>query len=174
MDCQPILSCWGKGKREKIENYAAYVGEGTRKRLESPFDDIVEQSILGSESFVDRIKREYLLRRSSNSGEEPALVHFQQSYSLDEVIDHVAEFYAVERESILRRKSANRDARRLAMYCAYIYCRHDSSLTDLARWFSVTVGGLTHARDKVSKDSDRKLKKAVSEIKRMIAKSGQE
>jgi len=25
LDCQPILSCWGKGKREKIENYAAYV-----------------------------------------------------------------------------------------------------------------------------------------------------
>jgi hypothetical protein len=72
-------------KCEQIQNYAAYVEEGLRQDLKSPFDDIVEPSIIGSDRFVDWIKREYLLRRSSDRGEEPALVHLPKSFSIDHV-----------------------------------------------------------------------------------------
>ena len=43
-----------------MKNYASYVEEGLLKDLESPFTDIIEQSIIGSNRFVDKIKREYL------------------------------------------------------------------------------------------------------------------
>ena len=171
LDCQPILSCWGKKKREQIQNYMAYVGEGLRKDLMRPFDETVEQSIIGSPGFVDRVKRKYLLRRLSSSGEEPALVQLQQSYSLDEVIGHIAEFYRIDSALILKRRSTNREARQVAMYCACKYCRHKYTLTELARRFSVSVSGLTQARNRVTGDSHGKLKRVIIEIGDMIAEA---
>ena len=58
-----------------MRNYATYVEEGLLKNLESPFDDVVEQSIIGGDRFVDKVKREYLLMRSGDTKEEPALLH---------------------------------------------------------------------------------------------------
>ncbi len=117
MDREEILSSWGNRKREQIENYSAYVEEGLVNEVDSPFDEIVEQTILGSESFVDRIKREYLLRRCADRSEEPSLLHLQRSFSFEEVIKHVAAAFKVEPECILKRTPGFREARRLAMGC---------------------------------------------------------
>ena len=169
--CQPILSCWGKRKREQIQNYSAYVEEGLLKNLESPFDDIVEQSIIGSDGFIDWIKREYLLRRSGDKGEERALVHLQQSFSINEIINHIGLIYDVDPESIVKRKSAHREARKVAMYCVCIYCRYNHRLSDLAGSFSVSVSALTQARDKVMKESSPSLRKTLKKIESAIRKT---
>ena len=87
-----------------MANYAAYVEEGLLKNIDSPFDEIVEQSIIGSDRFVDWVKREYLLKRSVNCKEEPARVHLQQSFFFEDVIQHVAKYFGVDRDSILTRK----------------------------------------------------------------------
>ena len=171
LDCGPVLSCWGEKKREQVRNYAVYVEEGLRRNLESPFDDMVKQTIIGSDRFVDWVKREHLLRRPSNKGEEPALVHLQQSFSIDDIINHVALVYDVDRESIRKRKSPHRVARRLAMYCACVYCRYNHGFSDLARQFSVSVSALTQARDQVLKNSPPKVRAALREIEGMIAKT---
>ena len=36
-----------------MKNYATYVEEGLLKDLKSPFNDITEQSIIGSDGFID-------------------------------------------------------------------------------------------------------------------------
>ena len=118
LDCAPILSGWGEKQREKMANYAAYVEEGLLKNIDSPFDEVVEQSIIGSDRFVDWVKREYLLKRSVDKKEEPALAHLQQSFFFEDVLQHVTKYYGVDQDSVLTRKSGNRDARRMAMYCA--------------------------------------------------------
>ncbi len=169
LECKPVLATWGKSHREQISNYAAYVGEGLHKNLESPFVEITEQSILGSEHFVDRIKREYLLLRSSANGQKPSLIHLQQSYSADEVVGHVAKCYDIAPAFVLRRKSGYREARRVAMYSVCRYCRHATSLTELAARFSVSVSALTQARDKVSSDSSGRLRKNLKQIEKMLA-----
>jgi putative transposase len=171
LDCGPILSCWGKNQREQIANYAVYVEEGLLKDVESPFDDIVEQSIIGGDRFVDWVKREYLLIRSGDKKEEPALFHLQQSFSFDDVITHVARYFGIDQESVLKRKCGHREARRLAMYCACIYCRHIHSLSDMAAHFSVSGSALTQAADSVVNDSSPHLGKALKDLKNIITKT---
>jgi chromosomal replication initiation ATPase DnaA len=117
------------------------------------------------------IKREYLLMRSGDKKEEPALLGLQQSFAVDDVIDHVAKHFGVDQGSIQTRKSAHREARRLAMYCVYCYCRHNSTLYDLGRYFSVSGSALTQASEKVAKSSSTKLKKTVKELKTVITKT---
>ena len=169
LNTDPILSCWGDKKREQMRNYASYVEEGLLKDLESPFNDIVEQSIIGSDRFVERVKREYLLLRSSQKDQEPDLVHLQQSFMLDEIINHVASEFKIEVGSIVQRRSKHRDARRLAMYCACNYCRHRHSLSELATRFNVSVSALTQARDHVMNTPSPNLRKKLKKIVNAIA-----
>ena len=165
-----ILSCWGDKKRDQMKNYASYVEGGLLKDLESPFTDIIEQSIIGSDRFVDKIKREYLLFRSSDKNQEPGLVHLQQSFLVDEIINHVANVFKIKSESILQRRSKDKDARRLAMYCASNYCRHRNTLSDLATRFGVSVSALAQARDRVANNLSQSLQKKLTKFLDAIAK----
>ncbi len=171
LDCTPILSCWGKRKREKMTNYAAYVEEGLLKNIENPFDDVVEQSIIGSDRFVDWVKREYLLMRDANKREDAALIHLQQSFDFDEIIQHVVEYFDIIEELILERKSGNRDARRIAMYLVCIYCRRHYSLSEMGARFSVTASALTQARGSIANNSSPGLKQMLLDLKDKISKT---
>ncbi len=164
LECAPILSSWGVKKREQMLNYARYVEEGLLKNLENPFDSVVEQSIIGSDRFIDRIKRKYLLQRTGDKNEEHSLVHLQQSFSVDEVINHVSLVLGVKSSLLLKRKSGHRDARRLAMYCVCTYCRNTHSFNDLAQCFSVSASALTQARDKVRDDSSPSFHDVLKKI----------
>ena len=79
--------------------------------------------------------------------EEPPLVHLRESFSLEEITKAVAGWYDIQTGGLLRRRGPHREARRLLMYCGAEYCRHDSSLSDVAEHLGVWVSGLTRARD---------------------------
>ena len=171
LDRTRILSCWGKRLREQMVNYASYVEEGLLKDLESPFNDIVEQSIIGGDRFVEWVKREYLLLRTGNKKEEPALVHLQQSFPFDDVIRHVATYFGIDTESVVKRRSGFRDPRRLAMYCVSKYCRRNHSLTEMALKFSVSASALAQARDAVASQSQPYLIEALKNIEHRIERT---
>ena len=119
-----------------MKNYAGYVEEGLLKNLESPFDEVIEQSIIGSDSFIDRIKREYLLNRSGDKNKEHSLIHLQQSFSFDEVIDRVSATLDVAPEKILNRSHGYREACRIGMHCVCEYC---STTKALQKWQDILV-----------------------------------
>ena len=170
MDVEPVLSTWGKSKRAKMKNYREYVEAGLLRDIESPFEDIREQSIIGSDSFVDWARREFLLIRDADTREQPTLNHLRRSFPLVEVSSIVATVFDVDAEEIFRRKSPNRLARRVLMYCACKYCSHDCSLTAIAKSFSVSISGLTRVRDRV-KDGiiqNKELRKALREVESKI------
>ena len=171
LERSPILSCWGKKRREQMKNYATYVEEGLLKNLENPFDDVVEQSIIGSDRFVDWVKREYLLTRLGEKKDEPALIHLQQSFSFEDVIDHVSKYFEVDQAAVLTRKSGHRNARRLAMYCVCAYCRNNHNLSEMATRFSVSASALTQARDSVAKEASPDLLVSLKDLEKIITKT---
>lgn len=65
-------------------------------------------------------------------------------------------------ESITKRRSVDHIARRVAMYCCSKYCCFTSTLTDIADYFSVSISGLTRARDRfeVELRNSNELKKS--------------
>ena len=168
MDVEPVLQTWGSDPAERMRNYRAYVEQGLTVDLPSPFLSLKEQSILGGDSFVDRVRRQYLLSRKAVKGEEPALDHLTHSLDPLEVVEVVAGLHGVTRGELLRRRSSCRDGRRLAMYLSAVYCRHAHSLTHVARLFSVTVGGLCTTRARVetalAEPRNRALRTRVDEV----------
>jgi hypothetical protein len=165
---EPVLGEWSGKLREQMRRYRRFVEEGLLRDLKSPYDGAVEQSIVGSDRFVDRIKREYLLSRMGDRREEPSLVHLEESFSLEEITEAVSGLYDIQSAELLRRRSPHREARRLLMYCAAKYCRHDSSLSDVAEHLGVSLSGLTRARDRVASvlarsKKQRRLVQSVAE-----------
>ena len=75
-------------------------------------------------------------------------------HSLDplELAEVVAQIYGVTSAEVLKRRSRCREACRLVMYLAARYCRHRHSLCELARLLSVTVGGLSTAWARVTRE----------------------
>ena len=61
-----------------MANYANYVEEGLLKNIDNPFNEMVERSILGSDTFVEKIKRKYLLSRLANYEETANISAFSK------------------------------------------------------------------------------------------------
>jgi hypothetical protein len=153
MDIESVLSTWGREPEERMRNYREYVEQGLTVDLPNPFLTLTEQSILGSESFVDSIRRRHLLNRTvKDRGEEPALTHLVQSLDPQEIAAAVAQLYGVSPDGLLRRGGPHREARRLLLYLVAVHCRRRYALSELARRFSLTVGGLCTARARVARD----------------------
>ena len=146
----PILESWGPRRSDQMAAYRRFVEEGLLRNINDPSATLEAWSILGSDSFIDRIKRTYLLKREADAREEPELVHLQSSLSVGDVVSVTARVCGVSDESILRRRQGCRLPRRIGMYCVCRYCRHQRSLTELAREFGVSVSGLTRGRDRVA------------------------
>lgn len=170
----PVLSQFSGTRREQMRRYRRYVEEGLLREMKSPYAQAEEQTIVGSDGFIDRIKREYLLARQADRREEPSLTHLQQSLVLGDAVAAVCEVYGVERECVLQRAGAHRQARRVLMYCASRYCRYQSSLTELGRALGVSVSGLTRARDRVAAElpKNRRLRATLQNIEGRLGVSG--
>ena len=130
--------------------YRWFVEQELLRDIDDPSATLEAWSILGSGSFIDRIKHTYLLKRDADAREEPELVHLQSSLAVTHVVSVTAKACGVSDESILRRRQGCRLPRRIGMYCVRRYCRHQRSLTELAREFGVSVRGLTRGRDRVA------------------------
>jgi len=145
-----VLRSWGSLRKEQMAAYSHYVEEGLLRDIDDPSAALEAWSILGSDSFIDRIKRTYLLTRDADAREEPELIHLQSSLTVAEVVSAAAKACGVSSEAILQRRQGCRLPRRIGMFCVCRYCRHRRSLTELAQEFGVSVSGLTRGRDRVA------------------------
>jgi REP element-mobilizing transposase RayT len=74
------------------------------------------------------------------------------------------------RDELLRRRSTLRQARRRAMYCLCLLCRQRTTLTELGRFFGVSVAGLTRSRDRVAAGTDpQDLERFVRAVRRQLS-----
>ena len=168
-----MLSQWNPPLEQQIQRYRRFVEEGLLREVKSPYAQAAAQSLVGSESFVERIKREFLSKRDADRREEPSLVRLQESVSLDLVVSAVGDAYDVEPDRLLRRAGSHGEARRLAMYLASLHCRGGSSLTALADAFGLSLSGLTRARGRMEEQlrRDSRLRALAEEIGRCVKSS---
>ena len=57
-DSAELLSDWGARRRTQIRRYGEYVEEGLLRELENPLARLDAKTILGTEAFIDRIRRQ--------------------------------------------------------------------------------------------------------------------
>ena len=142
LDIAGVLSAWGESRAEAMKAYRRYVEEGLVRDLKSPFSDAAEQSVLGSEPFVDRIRRRFVLARQAPAPKRSR----QRSLSLTEVARAVAAVCGGDPRELLSRDGGHRIGRGLLMHCAAKHCRSDRSLSDLAEEFDVSVSAMSVTR----------------------------
>jgi putative transposase len=149
LDRDSVLGGWGKTLSGQRRAYAEYVEQGLVRDIPNPLDAAVAQAVLGSEAFVDRVRRALtdLSERPRLRRELPQAAALHAAVPLEELVDHVSKAYATDPQSLLRRHSRGNEARQVLLYLACMHCRGRHSLTELAeRLGPITVGGLTHAR----------------------------
>ena len=98
------------------------------------------------------------------------LYRFQTSMDPEHIINVVAQFFNIDKSMVLKRKSTEKQARKIAMFLCSIYCNSRMSLTDLGKLFSVSLSGLTRTRDRVKQELEDNNKELVKLIKKLIKK----
>ncbi|MCK5805926.1 MAG: transposase [Lentisphaeria bacterium] len=147
---EDVLRGLGRTMRERQGAYAQFVEQALTKGLWDPWEAAVAQTIIGSDSFVDRIRRALTdlaedVNIRSESGQRRTL---QAWCSLAEVKEAVGAAYGCGEKMLLRRRSRNNEPRQVLLYLAGVYCRGRQSLSELGLQLGpVTVAALSRARN---------------------------
>ena len=173
LDRDAVLGPWGTRLGEQRKAYAEHVEEGLLRDIANPLDAAAAQLVLGSEPFVDRIRRSLgdLSLKAKLRREQPQAAALAAWVPLDDLIQRVAEAYGAERQALLRRHSRGNEARQVLLYLATIYCRGRHSLTELAGSLGpLSIGGLTRARYAMSARLARSaaLRRRVSRLEAQL------
>ena len=156
---------------EQQQAYTEYVKEGLRKNIDNPFDFVKKQTILGDNSFAEKIKRKYILNLNlSSSKDQPVLAEMQSSFSFDEIAEKVAELFNLDKDEILKKRSKHRTAKRFLAYCAVKYCKSQLSLSCIGERMNIGGSGLSRSKDQFALELEHNpiLKDKLKSIKKML------
>ena len=168
-----ILSNWGKTSTDKINNYKKFVEKGL---LTDNFKKITPcniNSIIGSESFKDKVIRRYLIKDLSDidDREQPVLTRIN-TLTVEEVVYVIASYFKLDTTQLTNRKGCNFEARNMAIFFVGKYCRKSNTVTLLAKYFGLKISGFNTARYnyELKLNSDIKLSKLVNEAEKNLKK----
>jgi len=148
-----LLADFGDTPTERRRRFARFVKEGLLTETD-PFTHIIAKSILGSDAFVDKIKR---LVQDGGRHDHTALAARRRVTALyiEAVIAAVADEYGVTAAELLsaRVKPALREARRVLLWAAARHCIGRFSIEEIGqRLGGVTHAAVGHARAKIEHD----------------------
>jgi len=140
--------------------YKEYMIEGLKATLDSPFKEIKSQIILGSEGFVDKLKR--YLKEETKMREIPALRTLKKTLSIEDVIKEVGDYFHIKREALISK--SGREMRQIAMEMAYRYTNNNQE--DIGKVFGVDYSTVSQNRKRLKPktEKDLKLSKAFDKI----------
>ena len=159
LDRQAVLHGFpGARLRERQQTYARFVEQGLTAELWDPRAAAVAQTVIGNDSFVDRVRRAVASVSDKASvrrecGQQEKLLAW---CGLRDVVLAVSEGYGLAPAELLRRWSRNNEARQVLLYLAVERCRGRYSATELAhRLGRISISGLGKAHDRVETRMER-------------------
>ena len=164
LDTEATWCRWGSSVSEQSRNYREYVEEGLGITLESPFAEVIAQSVLGDDEFVNEVARDHLFNRKADEREEPSLRQLQGALLPSRVTKAVAAAFGIDVINLTAARSKHRLARRIAIYSVSRYCRSCMPQTELAAHFGIKLGGFGISRRKAESEIEKS-----SELQRTIA-----
>jgi chromosomal replication initiation ATPase DnaA len=142
--------------------YHAIEGE-----IENPFDEVVHQSILGTQDFVEWV-RQKLPRKGQR--EIPSLKKLQHHISVELIIGEVAKAGNAQADDLRDRKTKLKDLRQMAMELSYRYSNDKQKEIGAIFGVDYSTVSQSRARLKTKLKSSRKLKKQFHRIQEHIDK----
>ncbi len=156
---------FGEDSAQGRRRYRAYVQQGIEGEIENPFEEVVHQSILGSQSFVKWVKKK-LPRKGQR--EIPSLRKLQHDISAAHIIEEVARVGQVQAEDLLDRKTRLKDLRQTAMELSYRYSNEKQAAIGAVFGVDYSTVSQSRARLRAKLKSSRKLNKQFNQIKEQV------
>jgi len=168
-----VLAGFGDTSQKRIDNYETYVHRGLLSDNSEDLMPLKVSNIIGSEKFSDLVMRRYSEHCGQIDGREQAELAKFNSCPVQAVIDEVCKYFDLDDSNwVTRRKGADRNARKIAMYLAVTKCKKISSLASIGLQFGVGINGVTSNKNKCDKLllNDVLLKKQLNEIGELLLK----
>ena len=173
LDRTSVLKGWGANLAEQRTAYRADVQARLLVEIPEPDAEAAARAVLGSEGFVDRMRRSLNDMKENLDVRRESTQHrkLRSWHSLDDVIDAVRKAFGTSRQALLRRYNRGCEARQVLLYLAATHCRGRYSLADLGRALGpVSLAAVSNARANMLRrmDRDPALRKRVEEISRKL------
>jgi REP element-mobilizing transposase RayT len=156
-----ILGYFGDKVSIAQKGYHSFVSAMVNKKYDSPLDEVVSSTLLGSPGFIAFIKDRFLSGKKPDK-DLPALKELVEKASMQDIFDEV--------ESVLGKQPPL--ARNVEMFLCQRYT--GEKLKDIGTHFGIGESGVSQAsrrvNDKIRKD--KKLKRQIAKIERKINVSG--
>jgi REP element-mobilizing transposase RayT len=147
----------GNAEQKSKIQYRRFVEEGLLREIESPFEQVRWQSVLGDESFVRRLSDKFKSRR--DQGREVTAVRWAIRMSEPmELIQRVAKHYRTEARKLREEREHGLEARNVAMWLL----RQKGSIT--LREIGLLFGGIDYA---AVSDRIRRVNQQIARNKQM-------
>ena len=145
-----VLGYLGGDNVNGRKRYRAFVEEGLKRGIESPFKDVKGQVVLGETGFVDWVYEKVLKKGNLDLTEQARPGKLIKEIPVDKIVDEVCKTFTVERNHLLKRRSSAQDARMalIELCCRYLVLH--KSLREIGQELGgLTVGGMSHARKRL-------------------------
>jgi len=164
-----VLKGFGARPHEQMKAYRLYVEEGLMREIEDPAAAAKARSVLGTDRFLEWVKREFILRRAGDMDEMPEARRNRGSYSLDTVVAATAAVTGLPAHVLRSRRCRNRAARDLLMAAARRYCRETMPQSAMARALGLSLGGFIHASGRGTRAGGNQAAEAWGSISATLA-----
>jgi len=154
-----VLDYFGGDTEEGRRRYSQFVNKGFGEGLDNPLTSGKGTGIVGSESFVKKIRKTFLEKTTQNSKrEQPQLKEVKKKFNPEELFKHFCRIAEVDRDQVCS-KGKNTTDRAILMEMLYRYCKITQPEIGLL------VGGIDYSsvsyarkrlRQKLEKNSDLK------------------
>jgi chromosomal replication initiation ATPase DnaA len=121
--------------------------------FDNPFEEVVHQSILGTQDFVDWV-RQKLPRKGQR--EVPWLKKLHHHISVERIIEEVAKAGNAQGDDLRDRKTKLKDLRQMAMELSYRYCNYKQK--DIGTIFGVDYSTVSQSRARLKTKLKSKIK----------------
>ena len=160
-----LKTYFGNDNTRCRRRYREYVCKALGGNVENTFQEVVHQSILGSQDFVEWVKNK-LPRRGQR--EMPSLTKLHREISAEKIIEEVAKAGDVQPGDLKKRKTKFKILRQMAMELSYRYSNH--KLKEIGGIFGVDYSTVSQSRARLQNriKSNRKLAQQFMRIQKRI------
>jgi REP element-mobilizing transposase RayT len=152
-----ILGCFGKKVSIAQKKYRNFVSTLVNAQYNSPLDEVVSSTLLGSPGFIAFIKDKHLAGKKPDKG-LPALNELVEKVSLQDIFDEVESVFGAEPAL----------GRNVKMFLCHRYT--GAKLKDISTHFGIGESGVSQASRRVNAkiSNDKKLKRKISKIEKKL------
>ena len=161
-----MLERFGKTDAEQRRNYAVFVEEGLLKDGPDFEDRIRAQSVLGTDRFVERLRR-VLVKSGTRDKTAERNRRRLNGCTLEQVVAAVARTYGVDGGTLRRQRWLRSEARRVLLWAAQRWCGSEMSLRAIGEALGgIGISGVRFAGKEIDRQSkrQRQLRKKLADI----------